>query len=132
MDNKNINEEVFECKMYITDLETNKKSKEINVSDLVFNDYIEFEFGNYEDEDYETLPYKDFKFFINDYSVTFYSPQYKKKCEELDQYKNNWEELKKYCEFQNNKLCKDPLKNQKSLSIVNWVLNKMKELEEDK
>lgn len=52
--------------------------------------------------------------------------------QELDQYKNNWEELKKYCEFQNNKLCKDPLKNQKSLSIVNWVLNKMKELEEGK
>lgn len=52
--------------------------------------------------------------------------------QELNQYKKNWEELKKYCEFQNNKLCKDPLKNQKSLSIVNWVLNKMKELEEGK
>ena len=82
------NEDIFECKMYITDLETNKKSKEINVSDLVFNDYIEFEFGNYEDEDYGALPYKDFKFFINDYSVTFYSPQYHKAKQELERYKN--------------------------------------------
>jgi hypothetical protein len=56
-------EVISEFKMYITDLETNKDSKEINVSDLIFNDYIEFEFGDYEDEDYGTLPYKDFKFF---------------------------------------------------------------------
>lgn len=82
------NEEMFECKMYITDLETNKSSKEINVSDLVFNDWIEFEFGNYEDEDYGTLPYKDFKFFINDYSVTFYSPQYQKAIKEIENLKN--------------------------------------------
>ena len=80
-------EVIPEFKMYITDLETNKDSKEINVSDLIFNDYIEFEFGDYEDEDYGTLPYKDFKFFINDYSVTFYSPQMKdlqQKIEEKD------------------------------------------------
>ena len=82
------NEEIFECKMYITDLETNKSSKEINVSDLVFNDWIEFEFGDYEDEDYGTLPYKDFKFFINDYSVTFYSPQYQKAIKEIENLKN--------------------------------------------
>lgn len=82
------NEEIFECKMYITDLETNKSSKEINVSDLVFNDWVEFEFGNYEDEDYGTLPYKDFKFFINDYSVTFYSPQYQKAIKEIENLKN--------------------------------------------
>lgn len=80
-------EVIPEFKMYITDLETERKSKEINVSDLIFNDYIEFEFGDYEDEDYETLPYKDFKFFINDYSVTFYSPQMKvlqQKVEQLE------------------------------------------------
>lgn len=70
-------EVIPEFKMYITDLETERESKEINVSDLIFKDYIEFEFGDYEDEDYGTLPYKDFKFFINDYSVTFYSPQMK-------------------------------------------------------
>lgn len=81
-------EVIPEFKMYITDLETNKDSKEINVSDLIFNDYIEFEFGDYEDEDYGTLPYKDFKFFINDYSVTFYSPQMKDLQQKVEQLEN--------------------------------------------
>ena len=91
MNKEEIKEDIFECKMYITDLETEQKSKEIDVEDLIFNDYIEFEFGNYGDEDYGTLPYKDFKFFINDYSVTFYSPQYKnlkQKNQELKKYKS--------------------------------------------
>ena len=92
-----VNEDVFECKMYITDLETNKKSKEINVSNLVFDDWIEFEFGDYEDEDYGTLPYKDFKFFINDYSVTFYSPQYQKAIKEIKRLNNIINELEKIC-----------------------------------
>ena len=128
MDNKNINEEIFEYKMYITDLETNKKSKEINVSDLVFNDYIEFEFGNYEDEDYETLPYKDFKFFINDYAVTFYSPQCENLKQELAQYKNNWEELKKYL-TEESKF--DEYKDITYRETMGYVLDKMKELEEE-
>lgn len=81
-------EVIPEFKMYITDLETNKDSKEINVSDLIFKDYIEFEFGDYEDEDYGTLPYKDFKFFINDYSVTFYSPQMKDLQQKVEQLEN--------------------------------------------
>lgn len=81
-------EVIPEFKMYITDLETKRKSKEINVSDLIFNDYIEFEFGDYEDEDYETLPYKDFKFFINNYSVTFYSPQMKDLQQKVEQLEN--------------------------------------------
>ena len=81
-------EVIPEFKMYITDLETERKSKEINVSDLIFNDYIEFEFGDYEDEDYGTLPYKDFKFFINDYSVTFYSPQMKDLQQKVEQLEN--------------------------------------------
>ena len=72
----NSKEDMFECKMYITDLETNKNSKPIDVWDLIFDDWIEFEFGEYGDEDYMSLPYNDFKFFINDYSATFYSPQY--------------------------------------------------------
>lgn len=127
-----MNEEVFECKMYITDLETNKSSKEINVSDLVFNDYIEFEFGNYEDEDYETLPYKDFKFFINDYSVTFYSLQYEKKCEELDQYKNNWEELKKWLNEEYDFYDKyGNAPTGYAMGEIKRTLNKMKELEEN-
>ena len=89
MNDNKLNEEMFECKMYITDLETDRKSKEINIQDLVFNDYIEFEFGDYEDEDYLQLPYNDFKFFINDYSVTFYSPQYHK-------LKSNWNSLREW------------------------------------
>ena len=98
MNNTKANEEMFECKLYITDLETNKKSKEINVSDLIFNDYIEFEFGNYEDEDYGTLPYKDFKFFLNDYSVTFYSPQYKNAINEIDRLNNLNKQLVEECQ----------------------------------
>lgn len=89
MNNEEIKDnDIFQCKMYITDLETKKDSKEIDVSDLVFNDWIEFEFGNYEDEDYTQLPYKDFKFFINDYSVTFYSPQYQKALKEIERLNN--------------------------------------------
>lgn len=82
--NNELREEIFECKLYITDLETGKKSNEISITDLIFDDNLEFEFGSYEDEDYGQLPYKDFKFFINDYSVTFYSPQYKKALEKLN------------------------------------------------
>lgn len=89
-----VNEDVFQCKMYITDLETGQDSKEINVEDLVFKDWIEFEFGNWGDEDYGTLPYKDFKFFINDYSVTFYSPLVKKLKEERNNYKELYEKEK--------------------------------------
>lgn len=89
-------EVIPEFKMYITDLETNKDSKEINVSDLIFNDYIEFEFGDYEDEDYGTLPYKDFKFFINDYSVTFYSPQMKDLQQKVEQLENIRKEAIRY------------------------------------
>lgn len=85
-----------EFKMYITDLETERDSKEINVSDLIFNDYIEFEFGNYDEEDYETLPYKDFKFFINGYSVTFYSPQMKELEQQLQQKENIIKEVREY------------------------------------
>lgn len=95
-------EVIPEFKMYITDLETERKSKEINVSDLIFNDNIEFEFGDYEDENYETLPYKDFKFFINDYSVTFYSPQIKDLQQKVEQLENIRKEAIKY--IQNNQL----------------------------
>ena len=85
-----------EFKMYITDLETGKDSKEIDVSDLIYKDYIEFEFGNYEDDDYATLPYKDFKFFINDYSITIYSPQMKELENQLQQKENIIKEVREY------------------------------------
>ena len=66
----------------------------LDFSNDVANDYIEFEFGDYEDEDYETLPYKDFKFFINDYSVTFYSPQMKDLQQKVEQLEKENEYLK--------------------------------------
>lgn len=87
-----------EFKMYITDLETGKDSKEINISDLIFDDYIEFEFGDYEEDDYATLPYKDFKFFINDYSITIYSPQMKELENQLQQKENIIKEVREYIE----------------------------------
>lgn len=93
---RNNAEVIPEFKMYITDLETERKSKEINVSDLIFNDYIQFEFGDYEDEDYIQLPYKDFKFFINDYSVTFYSPQIKDLQQKVEQLENIIKEATEY------------------------------------
>lgn len=95
MNKEEFKEEIFECKLYITDLETNKNSKEINITDLIFDDNLEFEFGNYEDEDYGQLPYKDFKFFINDYSVTFYSPQYHNAIKEIDRLNNIINQLEK-------------------------------------
>lgn len=130
MNSNKFSEEFFECKMYITDLETNKKSKEINIQDLFFDDDFEFEFGNYEDEDYLQLPYKDFKFFINDYSVTFYSPQYHK-------LKSNWDKLKGYIrahiEICENKLtligtC-NPIQETKILQIYQLLLDEMINLE---
>lgn len=84
MNNEGIYDIIPEFKMYITDLKTDKNSKEIDVSDLFFNNYIEFEFGDYNDEDYSTLPFKDFKFFINDYSITIYSPQIKELQRRID------------------------------------------------
>ena len=125
MSDKNIvNDEMFECKMYITDLENNKNSKEINVQDLVFNDWIEFEFGNFEDDDYGTLPYKDFKFFINDYSVTFYSPQYQKALQQITQLTNNWNELKEY--MVNLYIVGHTIQN----ATLDSIFHKIKELEE--
>ena len=118
MNNNKLNEEMFECKMYITDLETNRKSKEIDVQDLVFDDYIEFEFGDYEDEDYLQLPYKDFKFFVNDYSVTFYSPQYHK-------LQSNWNSLRDWLKYEY--LLFDNESDE--YKIASQILDKMNELE---
>ena len=126
MNKEELKEEIFECKMYITDLETNKNSKEISITDLIFNDDLEFEFGNYEDEDYGQLPYKDFKFFINDYSVTFYSPQYHKALQQIDQLTNNWNELEEYIELQ-----RDEYSNEdKEYWHINKILEYMKEIKE--
>ena len=62
-----MNIEVF---IRLKDKEIGKESQEVSIEDLIYNQYeIEFEFGNYEDDDYETLPYKDFLFFQDDYEV---------------------------------------------------------------
>jgi len=62
-----VNVKVF---IRLKDEETGKESQEVPIEDLIYNQYeIEFEFGNYEDDDYETLPYKDFLFFQDDYEV---------------------------------------------------------------
>lgn len=51
-------------------LEHGYESKEVDLEDIIFNqDDIEFEFGDYEDDDYSTLPYNDFLFFRDEYQV---------------------------------------------------------------
>lgn len=50
--------------------ETGRKSNKVKLDDVIYNqNEIEFEFGEYGEEDYETLPYKDFLFFRDDYDV---------------------------------------------------------------
>lgn len=50
--------------------ETGRKSNKVKLDDVIYNqNEIEFEFGEYGEEDYETLPYKDFLFFRDDYNV---------------------------------------------------------------
>ena len=54
----------------LKDKETGKESEEVTIKELIYNQSeIEFEFGNYEDDDYSSLPYKDFLFFQEDYEV---------------------------------------------------------------
>ena len=145
MNKEEFREDIFECKLYITDLETNKDSKEINITDLLFlNDNLEFEFGNYEDEDYGTLPYKDFKFFMNDYSVTFYSPQYHKAIKEIDRLNNIIDELEKwllsrqeiYKDYLSTKPTNDSEYNSKyatqfALAQLDIILDKLKKLKKE-
>lgn len=50
--------------------ETNQESKEVSIEDIIFNQNdIEFEFGKYGEDDYGTLPYKDFLFFQDAYEL---------------------------------------------------------------
>jgi len=62
--------------MRLKDKEIGIESKEINIEDVIFNQSeIEFEFGDYGDENYGTLPYKDFLFFQDDYEVIIKSTE---------------------------------------------------------
>lgn len=61
---------IYGVTIRLKDKETGKESKEIDMFDLIYNQHdIEFEFGDIDDDDFGTLPYKDFLFFQNDYDV---------------------------------------------------------------
>lgn len=54
----------------LKDKETQQISQPVSLQDLIYNQNdIEFQFGEYGDDDYGTLPYKDFLFFCDDYEV---------------------------------------------------------------
>ena len=50
--------------------ETKQYSKPVDIFDVIYNQHtIEFEFGEYDDDNYGTLPYKDFMFFQDQYDL---------------------------------------------------------------
>lgn len=54
----------------LRDKETGQISNKVKLEDIIYNQSeIEFEFGESPNDDYETLPYKDFLFFRNDYEI---------------------------------------------------------------
>lgn len=54
----------------LKDKHSKRETQPINIEELIYDqNSIEFEFGNFDDEDYCTLPYKDFLFFQDDYEV---------------------------------------------------------------
>lgn len=54
----------------IRDKEKSKISNTISLQDIVYRqNEIEFEFGEYGTEEYETLSYKDFLFYKNNYDL---------------------------------------------------------------
>lgn len=59
-------------KIYIQlkDKETGQISNKVKLEDIIYNQSeIAFEFGEYPNDDYGTLSYKDFLFSRNDYDV---------------------------------------------------------------
>lgn len=59
-------------KIYIQlkDKETGQLSNKIKLKDIIYNqNEIEFEFGEYGEEDYETLSYKDFLFCRDEFEI---------------------------------------------------------------
>lgn len=58
--------------IYITlkEKETNRESKRVKLEDIIFNrDEVVFEFDNKEENIVETLPYNDFLFYRDEYTV---------------------------------------------------------------
>lgn len=58
--------------MKIIDKETKRESNLIPIEDAIFNqDSVEFEFGEYGEDYYETLPFNDLLFFIENYDIKY-------------------------------------------------------------
>lgn len=66
-----MNKESSNIIIYLTDKKTGKKSKPVDIEDIIFRqNEIQFEFGDYlEDEGYGCLPYTDFLLFRDKYEV---------------------------------------------------------------
>ncbi len=56
--------------MIIKNRENGRLSKEVAIEDVIYNQSeIEFELGDFNDEDYETITYNDFLYFQDDFEV---------------------------------------------------------------
>lgn len=56
---------ITEINMYLVDRQTKEKTKKVSIEDVIYNQFdIEFEFENG-----DTLPYKDFLIYPDDYDV---------------------------------------------------------------
>lgn len=54
----------------LKDKESGKISNKVKLEDIIYNQReIEFYFGEYGEEDYETLSYKDFLFYRDDFEI---------------------------------------------------------------
>lgn len=57
--------EIIGINMYLVDRETGEKTKRVSIEDVIYNQFdIEFEFENG-----DALPYKDFLMYPDDYDV---------------------------------------------------------------
>lgn len=51
-------------------MENGRLSKGVAIEDVIYNQSeIEFNFGNFDDEDYETITYNDFLYFQDNFEV---------------------------------------------------------------
>lgn len=67
---KLVNKPIGTVSIYLIEKATGRKSQEVPIEGVIFDQYgIEFEFEEDEDGDYTTLPYDDFLFFSEDYTV---------------------------------------------------------------
>lgn len=56
--------------MKIKNMENGRLSKGVAIEDVIYNQSeIEFNFGNFDDEDYETITYNDFLYFQDNFEV---------------------------------------------------------------